>query len=229
MSEKILEQRINALEAKIDILLEEIQIQRSNRQEKEDLMKDLTLVGNDLFISTVDTLDKSGVEIDMEALTALLIKLARNVGTFNQMFNALESANDFIKDVSPIINQVGLDAIAKFAEYEQKGYLDFFKEAMGIMDNVITHFSTDDVKALADNVVTMLETIKGMTQPDMLAAMNIALTVYKNMDTDNIPQYSMWKAFRAMNSPEMKRGIGFMIVFMKNLSITMDNNQTNKN
>jgi uncharacterized protein YjgD (DUF1641 family) len=68
-----------------------------------------------------------------------------------------------------------------------------------------------------------------MTQPDMLKAMNNAVSIYKEMDTQNIPEYSLWKAFREMRSPEMKRGIGFMITFLKNLSNQQAQQKQNTN
>ncbi len=224
MSEKNLQEQINEINKKMDIILEEMFAQKNSRIEKEDLFKDLSLVGNDVFAHTVTTLDKAGVELDSEALTALSIKLVRNIGTFNKMMDTLESANDFMKDASPIFNQVGLDAIAKFAEFEQKGYLDFVKELISISDNIVTHFSVEDVRDLAANIVSILEMIKNLTQPDMIGAINNALVVFKNMDTENIPEYSMWKAFRTMQTPEMKKSIGFMITFMKNLSESVNNN-----
>jgi uncharacterized protein YjgD (DUF1641 family) len=103
-------------------------------------------------------------------------------------------------------------------ELDQKGYIDFFKELSKVLENIVTHFSARDVKELADNVVTILETVKGMTQPDMLSAMNNAVHVFKNLDTQNIPEYSLWKAMNEMRSPEMKKGLGFMITFLKNLA-----------
>ena len=227
MSENNIQEQINELNRKVDIILEEMFAQRNSRIEKEDLIKDVSLVGKDMFAHTVTVLDQAGVDFDGEALTALLIKLVRNIGTFNQMTDTLESANDFMKDVSPIINQVGLDAIAKFAEFEQKGYLDFVKELISISDNIVTHFSVKDVRDLADNIVSILEMVKNLTQPDMIGAINNALTVFKSMDTENIPEYSMWKAFRTMQTPEMKKSIGFMITFLKNLTVTM-NEEKNK-
>ncbi|NJO92205.1 MAG: DUF1641 domain-containing protein [Chloroflexia bacterium] len=83
-------------------------------------------------------------------------------------------------------------------------------------------FGPQDVRLLADNVVTILETVKSMTQPDMLSAMNNALTVFKSMDTTNIKEMSMWGAFKAMRSKEMKKSIGFMIAFLQKLSKTME-------
>lgn len=221
MTELAIQDQINEINRKLDIVLEEVNRQRLKREEVEDLVNDVSVIGKDIFTNTVKTLDNAGVELDYEALSNLLIRFVRNIGTFNQLFEMLESATDLMKDVGPIINQVGLDAIHQMSEFEQRGYFEFFKEAKGILDNVVEHFPPAEVRALADNAVTILETVKGMTQPDMLSAMNNALTVFKSMDTTEIPEYSMWKAFRAMNSKEMRKGIGFMISFLQKLSKTM--------
>lgn len=222
MSENKIQEQIDDLNRKMDIILEEMFAQRNSRIEKEDLIKDLSIVGKDMFGHSVTVLDQAGVDFDSEALSALLIKLVRNIGTFNNMMDTLESVTDFMKDASPIVNQVGLDAIAKFSEFEEKGYLDFIKELISISDNIVTHFSTEDVRDLADNVVPILEMVKNLTQPDMIGAINNALTVFKSMDTENIPEYSLWKAFKTMQTPEMKKSIGFMITFLKNLTVSMN-------
>lgn len=224
MSDKNIQDQIDQINKKVDFILEEVVNQRNARMERNDLIQDLSFVGKDMFQHTVSSLDKANIELDGEALTALLLKLVRNIGLFNQMMDTLESVNDFVKDAQPVVHQIGLDAIDKFAEFEQKGYLDFMKELMSITDNIVKHFSVKDVRDLADNIVGILETVKSMTQPDMLGAINNALTVFKSMDTKNIPEYSMMKAFRAMRSPEMKKSIGFMITFLKNLSITIESN-----
>jgi len=222
MADINMQEQINEINQKLDLVLTEVNAQRLKREELGDLMADLTIIGNDVFTSTVQTLDKAGVELDYDALESLLIRFVRNIGTFNEMFEMLESGNDLIKDLGPIVQQVGLEAIQKMAKFEEKGYFAFFGEAVKIMDNVVDHFSPEDVTALADNVVTILETVKGMTQPDMLEAMNNGLVVYKSMETKDIKEYSLWKAFRAMNSPEMKRSLGFMITFMQKLSKTLN-------
>ena len=52
----------------------------------------------------------------------------------------------------------------------------------------------------------------------MLHAINNAVSIFKNLDTENIKEYSLWNVFREMNTPEMKRGLGFIMTFLKNLS-----------
>jgi len=146
MDNKNIQEQINDLNRKMDIVLEEVMAQKETRQSLEDLTADLSIVGTDMFKSTVTELDNAGIEVDGEALKMLAFKLVRNIDTINQTFEMLESANDFIKDVTPILHQVGLDSIKKFNEFEERGYIDFFKEATKIVENVMTHFTVEDVK-----------------------------------------------------------------------------------
>ena len=213
-----MQEQINEINRKLDLVLEEVMAQRETRQSIEDLTADLTIVGKDVFSSVVTELDNAGVELDGEAVKMLMLKFVRNIDTINEMFEMLESANDFLKDVSPILHQMGLDGIKMMNEMEQKGYIDFFKEGMNIMDNIVTHFSVDDVRLLADNIVTIMETVKELTQPDMLKAINSGVVVYKSIDVQDVPEYSLFKAMREMNSKEMRRGLGFMITFLKNIA-----------
>ncbi len=225
MSDRNIQEQINELNSKVDFIIEEMIAQKNARIEKEDLFDDLTIIGKDVFAHTVTSLDKAGIELDGEALSALSIKIVRNIGTFNKMMDTLESVNDLLKDVSPIVTQMGLDAISTFAEYEKKGYLEFIKELISITDNIVTNFSPEDVRGLADNIVSILEMVRNITQPEMLNAINNALTVFKSMDTEDIPEYSVFKAMKAMRTPEMKKGLGFMITFLQNLVKTSEDTE----
>jgi uncharacterized protein YjgD (DUF1641 family) len=218
MTDQNIQQQIDDINRKLDIILEEVFAQKQSRDSMNDLMDDLSIVGKDVFKNTVIELDKAGVELDSEALASTGIRLVKNVNNINDLLATLESANDFVKDVTPILQQVGLDAVQKMNELDKKGYIDFFKQLATILDNIVTHFSAEDVKDLADNIVTILETVKGMTQPDMLEALDNGVKVYKSLDTKDIPEYTIWKAMKEMRTPEMRKGLGFMITFLKNLS-----------
>lgn len=218
MTDQNIQLQIDDINRKLDIILEEVFSQKQSRETISDLADDLSIVGKDVFKNTVIELDKAGVELNSDALKGTGIRLIRNIDNINEFLDTLESINDFLKDATPIARQVGLDTIQKMNEFDQKGYIEFFKELTKVLDNVVSHFTVQDVKDLSENVVTILETVKGITQPDMLSAMNNAVMVFKNLDTKDIPEYSLWKVFKEMNSPEMKKGLGFMITFLKNLA-----------
>jgi len=218
MDNNNIQEQINDINRKLDIVLDEIVAQKETRQSIEDLTADLTIISKDVFASTVTELDNAGVEVDGEGVKLLVLKLFRHIDTLTDLFDMLESGKDLLADLTPIIQQVGLDSIHTMNGLEQKGYFDFIRQSMKIVDNIITHFSSEDVQLLADNIVTILETVKNLTQPDMLKAINSALIVYKSIDLENVEEYSIFKALREMNSKEMKKGIGFMITFLKNIS-----------
>ncbi len=218
MTEQKIQQQIDDINRKLDIILEEVFSQKQSRETISDLADDLSIVGKDMFKNTVIELDKAGVELDSDALKGTGIRLIRNIDNINEFLDTLESINDFLKDATPIARQVGLDTIQKMNELDQKGYIDFFKELSKVLENIVSHFSVEDVRDLSNNVVTILETVKEMTQPDMLSAMDNAVNVFKNLDTKDIPEYSLWKAMKEMRSPEMKKGLGFIITFLKNLA-----------
>lgn len=223
MNEQNLQLQIDALNAKLDLILEEVVAQRQVRESAQDLMSDMSIIGKDAFSYTVAELDKAGVEFDGEAFKVMLIKLVGNLSKINELLDTFESVHDLIKDTSPIVHQIGLDAINKMAEFEQKGYLEFVRQLGKVGENIMTNFSAKDVSDLADNIVPILDTVKRVTQPDMLVAVNNAIAVYGSLDVDNIEEYSLWKAYRELRTSEMRRGLGFMINFLKNLAARQQN------
>ncbi len=218
MKDNDIQKQIDAVNMKLDIILEEVTAQKEVRQNISDLTADLSIVTKDVFGAAVTELDNSGVEIDGEAIKILLLKIVRNIDTLNELFNMIESGYDFIKDITPIIHQVGLDGIKTMNRLEARGYIDFFKESLRIVTNIVENFTVEDVRLLADNIVIILETVKNLTQPEMLEAVNNGTVVYKSMKVTDIPEYSLFRALREMNSPELKKGLGFMISFLKNIA-----------
>jgi uncharacterized protein YjgD (DUF1641 family) len=211
-----MDNKLVSLNEKLDIIIEELELQKRRRAQVDDLMKDVTIIGKDLFETTVSRLDKAGIEVNGDDLEKLLLKIVRNISTFNILLDSFESVNDLIKDLSPVIRQTGLDLIKKLHDLEEKGYFVFINELMNILDRVVTHFKAEDLRMLADNIVIILETVKNLTQPDMLKSINNAMSIYKDLYTEEIKEVSMLKAFRMMNSKDGRRAMGFIMTLLMN-------------
>jgi uncharacterized protein YjgD (DUF1641 family) len=209
---------IAELNQKVDTILEYVNQQRLKSQAIDDLIADVSIIGKDAYDSTVQALDDREVRLEPDDLRELGISLAQNVGNFNTMLDSLGSAMDLMKDVGPIANEVIIDATKKLHEFEQKGYFEFLKEFGVIIDNIVTHYGINDVRMLADNVVTILDTVKNLTQPEVLKSIDTAVKVFGNMETENVPEYSIFKVMREINKPEMKKAWGFLFTFLKNMS-----------
>jgi uncharacterized protein YjgD (DUF1641 family) len=223
MEEKNMQSQIDQINHKLDLVLQYVDQQRLKTQEIEDLVKDVSIVGNDMFKATVNELDNKSVELDTEQLLMLVTKLVKNVGNLNQVVSMFESMNDLMKDLGPVFTSISFDVISKIGEFEQKGYLEFLKESGKILDSIVSHYSVDDIRKLAGNVTLILDLMKNMTQPQVLEPINNAVKVFGSMSMDDTPSYSLFKVMREMNKPEMKKGLGFMVTLMKNIAI--QNNQ----
>ncbi|PLX33015.1 MAG: hypothetical protein C0600_01155 [Ignavibacteria bacterium] len=222
MDEQNMQQQIDALNGKLDIILEEIEHQRRHRREMEDLKDDLMRVGHDLYKTAVEELEEIHDEVSTGDIAHLAKKLLRNVNHITATFEQLENVRDFVEDFAPVSRQLSLDMMARLHEMDRKGYFEFLREMSSMADNVVTSFTAEDVRNLGDNVVTILNTVKNLTQPDMLQAINNALNVYKKLDITVEGDVSMMKLVREMNSSEVRRGMAFMVQFLKNLANTTD-------
>jgi uncharacterized protein YjgD (DUF1641 family) len=209
---------LQELDQKVDLILEYVNQQRLKSESIDDLVADASIIGKDIYNSTVEALDDQNVEIHPEEIQEMGIRMLRNIKNINMMLDFLESMSDLTKDVAPIANEVILDGTKKLHEFEQKGYFEFLKEIGRVVDNIVTHFSTEDIGLLADNIVTIMETVKNITQPDMMKTLNNLVNIYGSMNIEEAPQYSVFKLMREMNNPEMKQALGFFVMFMKNLS-----------
>lgn len=218
MQEVDLQEQINQLNKKMDVVLDIVTQQQQKTESVEDLLADLQIVGKDMYDTAVVELDNQQVEIDVEEIKNIGIRLLHNIENIGVMLNVFESAVDFTKDAGPLVNESIIDLTKRMHEIEQKGYFEFFAEAGRVIDNVVMAFSKEDVAQLADNIVTILNTVKSLTQPQMMRAFDNALKAYNSMEMENVPEYSVFKLLREINKPEMKKAMGFMVTFMKNIS-----------
>lgn len=218
MEDKNIQVQIDALDKKMDLILGYVHQQNLNSTMVQDLVGDLSIIGKDAYNATVCELDKRQVELDPSELTGLAVSFLRNIGNIKTVMDTLEMAVDLGKEVGPIANEVILDFTKQMNEFEQKGYFAFIKEIGPILDNIVKGFSPQDLRELANSIVSILSIIKEMTQPEVLNTMQNAIKAFNSMEMESVPSYSIWKLMRELNSPEMKKALGYGITFMKNVS-----------
>lgn len=218
MSDQIIAQQLQAIDKKLDLITEELAVVRRQRAELNELKEDLTLIAKDIFNTAIEELDDIAPFVQTGDFLHLLKKIVRNTNNITMLMTKFESGLDFFEDAKPVGKELFNDALEKLDEMDRKGYFQFMKELLNAADNVVGHFTVEDVRLLGDNVVTILETIKRLTQPDMLIAINNAVNIYQNLDPKDTPEYSIWKVMRELNTPEMKKGIGFIITFLKKIT-----------
>ena len=218
MDAQALQTQIDSINAKLDLIVEEIELQRRHRRAMDDLKDDLMRVGKDLYQTAVTELEEVHDHMDTGDMLFLGKKLLRNVKTLTRTVEQLENARDFVQDFAPVSRELFQDMLARLDELDRKGYFAFARELTNVSDRVVTSFSVDDVRHLGDNIVTILNTVKNLTQPDMLHAINNAVSVYEKLDIEIKGDVSLLSLMKQMNTPEVKRGLAFALQFLKSLA-----------
>ncbi len=218
MNEKNIQTQIEELSQKMDVILEEIELQRRHRREMDDLKDDLMRVGKDMYQTAIHELEDVHDHMSTGDALFLAKKLLRNINTMTAMFEQLESIRDFVKDFAPISRELSIDVMHTLDEFDRKGYFAFMKELSAVLDRIVTSFTVDDVRSLGDNIVTILNTIKSLTQPDMLHTINNAVNVYTKLDIEVKDDVSFLKLIKDFNTPETRKGLAFAVQFLRSLA-----------
>jgi len=218
MAEIEFQQQMEAINRKLDIILEEIALQQQHRREMDDLKDDLLRIAKDTYQTAIVELEQVHDQLRTGDMLFLDKKHLRNVNNITAMFEQVENVKGFLDDFTPISRELMIDGMNKLDEFDRKGYFEFIKELLKGMDNIVSSFSIDDVKRLRDNIVTIVSTVKNLTQPDMLQTINNALAVYKNLDIEIAEKVTLMSLVKEFNTPEVKRGLAFAMLFLRNLA-----------
>lgn len=208
--------RLDALEAKLDLLTQQMALLTADvhRREREreafdDLRRDLTRVSEgamELASRELETL-----EADPADVVRLLRRFVEAAPTLERALVALDQMSELFDDVAPLAPSMMTSAASRLEELQRRGYFDMATAAVAVVDRVVTNFDEDDVAQLGENVVTMLETLKEITQPEMLAMASHVVDAVRRqqhvveLEPEEPP--SLWALLRQLRDPDVRRGM----------------------
>jgi uncharacterized protein YjgD (DUF1641 family) len=187
MENQELQQQIDILNQKMDLLLGYVEDQRRRSLVIEDLVDDVSRVGTEIFKSTITEFDHQNVTFDGEAFQSMLFKLIKSIPTLNSMLDTLQSANDLIHDVSPIAMEVIMDITRQFEILNNNGTIDALKNIGADMAN----------PQFAKNIALFTHAIASV-KPD-----------------ETLDKKSLFGLIKEMNKPEVRQSLGFILRIAK--------------
>ena len=207
-------EELDLLHQKLDFLTAEMEEQRKQRQAFEELKQDVIPIGNQLIKLSIDELAEIGHEFQLEDLLFLLKRVLRNTNLLLEMMDRAEAAMGLADEAQILGKQVFSTTVQKLDEFERAGYFQFAAEGMKIADCVVTEFTVEDVQALGENIVTILRTVRNMTQPDIMAYANNAVDAIREEPSDN-GNVSTIQLLRELSDPKVRQGMSRMLQMMK--------------
>ena len=218
MEKTNISKEIHDIHQKLDLITQQLQDFRKRQNEMDELKRDLTIIGKDVFDATVDELEDIAPYFDTKDLFHLLKKLLRNTRNINQILSQLESMSDLYRDLQPLGKHIFDEILEKLNNLDEKGYFEFMRESAKIVDTIVTSFTIDDVRMLRENITSILLTVKSMTQPEILDTVDNAVGFFRKMDIKVEEKISYLDIIKELRKPEVKQGLIFMLEFVKNMA-----------
>jgi uncharacterized protein YjgD (DUF1641 family) len=215
-----LNEKIDRLATQLEFLTEEAQRQKRRQQEWDELKDDLIPIGYDVFRMAVVQLEEVEQHVQIEDILRLFKRLLRNTRNLEQMLDQLESFMELWQDLSPLSQDAFLTMMSRLEEMERKGYFVFLQGGLDIMDRIVTSFSEEDVRQLGDNVVLILQTVKEMTQPEIMNMMRNTATVVADEEPVDT---SLLSILRQLNDPAVRRGLAKTLQVLKSVADNKNN------
>jgi uncharacterized protein YjgD (DUF1641 family) len=135
------------------------------------------------------------------------------------MLGMMESARDFMKDATPILHQVGLDAVNKMNELDQKGYFEYIRQLSHFMDKWIQTFTVEDLRKVEDNLDNIAGVLRNLSDPALITALNRATKAITEVKMDDEKDIlSLWQIFRQLRSKEVRKSISYSLKVVKEVA-----------
>lgn len=142
-------------------------------------------------------------------------RLERIEAHLAELAAAQKRREETFDELMPILGMAVTETSNRLQAYEDKGYFEFGKRLLGVADAVVEGFAPEDVEALGNNVVSILDTVKHMTQPKMLQLANDAADAVD--DAGSAQPVGVFGMLKASNDEDVKRGLAVAIAILREI------------
>jgi uncharacterized protein YjgD (DUF1641 family) len=203
---------------KLDYLTEQIETQRRQQQALDELKHDLIPIANHMIKLTIDELEEIGTAFELEDLLFLLKRVLRDTRMWVSLLDRLESGMDLVDEATLLGKQVFQNAVETLDRMEHDGYFAFARGSWYLLERIVHEFSEEDLRVLGDNIVTILNIVRSMTQPEVLTLASNALDALQVETPENGKAPSTFALVRQLSDPKVRLGLARMINLVKALA-----------
>jgi uncharacterized protein YjgD (DUF1641 family) len=217
-----LEAKIDQLTRQVAILTREAERQARQREAFEELRDDLLRISGGAMDVATRELEELSQTADLADTVRLLRRLVEVAPTLERGLVLVAQLGELVDDAAPLGGDVMASLVDRLALAEEKGYFTFARAGLGVVDRVVTNFGEDDVEQLGDNVVTILETIREITQPEMIALLGRMVAVVhleqEALEGEPAEPPSLWSLLRQVRDPDVRRGMARALHTLRTVS-----------
>lgn len=157
--------------------------------------------------------DQGGVLTLEERLDRLSAQIEELTALAQAQREERERWRELTHELTPMARGVFTAVSGELERYP--GYVTFARGGARIAEQVVASFGEDDVAALGENIVLILNTVKDMTQPEVMRMMRrTAVTIGEDVPSTTPSTLAL---LRQMRDPEVRRGLARLLAMLRTL------------
>jgi uncharacterized protein YjgD (DUF1641 family) len=199
--------RLDAMSAQMAVMAEQVAQASAAREQWSELVETLIPVSRGAMDVATRELSELEADVTIDDITRFARTTVRAVPQMEGLVGQLGSFSELGHEVTSI-SGAGMAKLTEILQAaEDKGYFMFAREGAAIADRVVTTYSEDDVRALGDNVITILNAVKELTQPEVMALLNRTALTIQEVEDAHIEPPSAFALLKSMRDPQTRRGL----------------------
>ncbi len=217
-------QKIDALAAQVAYLSDQAQIAERQRQERAELVHDITPLANQAFSLAVEQLEEVQEYIDLGDLLRLLKRLLRNGRNVEKMLDQLESLADLLETIGPLADDAFGKAVDVLAGLEAKGYFTFTRGSVQMMDQVVASINENELNQLAESIPILVGMVKQLAQKEVISLAANTLSAVKSGLAKPVDA-SYLSLLSQMRDPATRRGLALTLRILQVIGSQVENDR----
>jgi uncharacterized protein YjgD (DUF1641 family) len=208
------EERLDRLAIQLEYLTGELQRQRHDRERWRELVDDLSPLVEQAMGMAINHLAED--DCQFSDLWKLAHTFVQNAAVLEAWIGPLRTMSALADELGPLAAPAASSLNDKLQQLDERGYFRFLREASAVVDKVVTSFTEEDVRLLGDNIVLILQTVKQMTQPEVMGLLGrTALAIREDSGDGRGETPSLLALLKQIRDPQVRRGLGRLVATLR--------------
>jgi len=154
---------------------------------------------------------------DLARIEAKLDALVESVAAMAARQRAVAELYDEMTPIATLAMGAGAE---RLSELEKRGYFDFGRELLHVIDRLVTGYSPDDIHAFGDNITRILDMVRSATRPEVLDHMEHAGDAMERAG-ERVPLTVLGLLRKVRKDDDLRRGLAVVFEGLRQLGKAM--------
>lgn len=221
MTTAVAEDRLAAVEAKLDALSHQLDFVAASLREQEvrrgmwdELRRDLTPVTAEAVGWISRELDDVRAFVEPAGLLRMLKRVLRDLPYLEALLDQVESLSQLGADLSPLGREVLTAAMKGLADLESRGYFAFVRGAKPVLDQVVGALGPEDLRTLGESIPAAMQALKELARPEV---MHLLQDVAVGLQTAPAEDKRLVRLLWQVRRPAARRGLARVLGLLEAL------------